>query len=348
MGEKTEQPTSRRREKAGEKGQVAKSTEVGSTAVIIVITFVFIMRWDANMEQLYILYGTAVATMQQPFISALRETGTAALYTMLFICAPLVLGAAITGVVAHAAQVGMLFSMQAASPSFNKLNPSQWFKKVFSQKALMELGKTVAKTLILVWILKKVVLENLDPLLKAGMRTPELLLAIFGGVVFKVMLWCCLVFVIVAVLDFLFQKHMHTKELMMSKEEVKNEYKEMDGDPHIKSRRKQMHQELANNTTLAETRKASVVIVNPTHLAIALYYKKDDTPLPLISAMGEGAVAARMRQIAEEEGIPIMRNVPLAHDLFEQGKVTEYIPSALIEPVAEVLHWVQQLTDARP
>lgn len=347
MGEKTEQPTSRRLEKAREKGQVAKSTEVGSTAVILVICAIFMARWNANMSQLDVLYGAVIAAIQQPFSLALTETGSAALFTMLYICAPLVLGAAATGVIAHMAQVGMLFSMEAAMPSLEKLSPMQWVKKVFSKKALAELIKSILKTVLLALILKYAILKNLDALLKAGMRSPEILLHVFSSIMLNIMMWCAVVFIIVAALDFLFQKHMHIKELMMSKDEVKNEYKEMDGDPHIKSQRKKMHQELANSTTASETRKASVLIVNPTHLAIALYYKKDETPLPIISAKGEGAVAAMMRQIAEEEGIPIMHNIPLAHDLYNQGRVSEYIPSELIEPVAEVLRWVQQLTDTR-
>lgn len=344
MSEKTEQPTARRLDKAREQGQVAKSAEVGSTAGILLISFLFMLRWEANMQELETLFTAALDTVGRPFGQAAAEMGTSALHALVFICAPLVLGAALAGVVAHVGQVGFLFSMEAAKPNLGKINPSQWVKKVVSKKALMELAKTVAKTLLLAWILERAVLAHLDPLLKAGLRSPQQLLSVFGAILFRVMLWCGLTFLVVAALDFLFQKRMHLKEMMMTKEEVKNEYKEMDGDPHIKSRRRQLHEELANDTTLQETRKASVLVVNPTHIAVALRYEKGVTPLPLITARAEGALAARMRRAAEEAGVPVLENVPLAHDLFRQGRVSAYIPSALVEPVAEVMRWVDGLT----
>lgn len=344
MSEKTEQPTSRRLDKARERGQVAKSSEVGSAATILLLSFLFMLRWEANMRELEMLCAVAMHAVGQPFRQAAAETGTAALHALVFICAPPVLGAALAGVIAHVGQVGFLFSLEAAKPGLNKLNPSQWIKKVFSKKSLMELAKTVGKTLLLAWILERAVLANLDPLLKAGLRSPDQLLAVFGAILFRVMLWCGLAFVAVAALDFVFQKRMHLKELMMTKEEVKNEYKEMDGDPHIKSRRRQLHEELANDTSVEEARKASVLVVNPTHIAVALRYEKGVTPLPLITARAEGALAARMRRAAEEAGVPVLENVPLAHDLFRQGRLAAYIPSTLVEPVAEVMRWVNGLS----
>ena len=129
----------------------------------------------------------------------------------------------------------------------------------------------------------------------------------------------------------------------MSKDEVKREYKEMEGDPQIKGKRKQLHQEMLSQNTLGNVRKAKVLVTNPTHYAVALDYEKDRTPLPVILANGEGFLAQRMMQVAREEGIPIMRNVPLARSLFENGTENAYIPKDLIGPVAEVLRWVQSL-----
>jgi type III secretion protein U len=121
----------------------------------------------------------------------------------------------------------------------------------------------------------------------------------------------------------------------------------MEGDPLIKSQRKQLHQEMVMNNTLQQTRKASVLVTNPTKIAVALFYKEGETPLPVISAMGQGAIAKKMREVAEEEGIPIMENVPLARNLLEQGEVQNYIPSDLIQPVAEIMRWVNELTNRR-
>lgn len=147
-------------------------------------------------------------------------------------------------------------------------------------------------------------------------------------------------FVVIAAADFVFQKWKFTKDQKMSKEEVKKEYKESEGDPHIKGKRKQFAQELVQSNQEAAVRKSKVVVTNPIHLAIALDYRKGETPLPIIRAMGQNLQAKRIVQIAEEEGIPVMQNVPLAHGLFEDGKVNQYIPVDLMQEVAEVLRYV--------
>lgn len=347
MSEKTELPTPKKLRDAREKGQVAKSQEVCSAAVIVTVMAMFVMRFPQNLEQLRTLYDFTVRAMNDPFRDAALEVGGSALYTFFFIAGPFIAIAPIAGIIAYTGQVGVLLAFKGAMPSLDKLSPKNWINKVFSKKAAVELVKTILKVVILAWILKSVVMDNIDPILKAGLRSPEFFLSTFSAVMMKIFLWCALVFASVAAVDFLIQKYLFTRQMMMSKDEVKREYKEMEGDPHIKSRRKQMHQEMVMNDTMQQTRKASVLVTNPTRIAVALYYKEDETPLPVIAAMGEGAVARKMREIAEEEGIPIMQNVPLARDLLEQGEVHNYIPADLIQPVAEVMRWVNELTDGR-
>lgn len=131
----------------------------------------------------------------------------------------------------------------------------------------------------------------------------------------------------------------------MSKEDVKNEYKEMEGDPTIKAQRKQLHQELVMGGQVESVKNADVLITNPTHLAIAIEYKPEKTPLPVILAKGQGEAAARMIKEAEKAGVPIMRNVPLAHDLWEQGQELHYIPDSVLEPMAEILIWLKELRE---
>jgi type III secretion protein U len=150
---------------------------------------------------------------------------------------------------------------------------------------------------------------------------------------------------IIAAFDYFLQYRQHMNGLMMSKDEIKREYKEMEGDPHIKSKRKQFHQELLMEDTSGRVRKSSVLVTNPTHIAIAILYDAEETPLPMVLAKGEGYLAERMIAIAKEEGIPIMQNVPLARSLHAEAPVDQYIPSSLIEPIAEVLRWVQSLQE---
>jgi type III secretion protein U len=153
----------------------------------------------------------------------------------------------------------------------------------------------------------------------------------------------CLAYIAIAGFDYFFQKYQHIKQLKMSKDEVKREYKESEGDPQIKGKRKQLHQELMANSNVQRTRKATVVVTNPTHLAIAIYYEEKDNVLPIVIAKGEDHVAKRMIAAAREEGIPVMQNIPLARAIYADVPVDRYIPSDLIEPMAEVLRWVKSL-----
>jgi type III secretion protein U len=344
MSEKTEQPTPKKLREAHEKGQVAKSQEVGAAAVILAVMTVFILRFEANLDELQAFYIFCLDLMNLPWREVLPRAGGRAAMTFVFVGGPLIAAAPLAGIIAHTCQVGVLFAFKGAMPSLSKLSPKNWINKVFSKKALVELIKTFLKVIGLAWILYNVVMDNIDPLLKSGLGTPQQFLDIFGAVMMKIFLWCTLVFAAVAALDFLIQKRLFTTQMMMTKDEVKREYKEMEGDPQIKSQRKQLHQELVMNSAIEQTRQASVLITNPTKIAVALYFKKDSTPLPVISAMGQGALAKKMRQVAQEAGIPIMENVPLAQDLLQQGETGNYIPSDLIEVVAEVMQWVDELT----
>jgi type III secretion protein U len=342
VSEKTEQPTPKKLREAREKGQVAQSREVGSAAVIVTVMVVFILRFEANLDRLCAFYGAIIEILNLPFREALPLAMGLALNAFFFVTVPPLAAAPVAGIVAHTSQVGMLLAFKGAMPSLDKLSPQNWINKVFSKKALVELARTLVKVVLLGWILYSVVLDNIDPLMKSGLRTPAYFLGVFSAVMMRIFLWVVLVFSAVAAVDFMIQKRMFTGQMMMSKDEVKREYKEMEGDPHIKSQRRQLHQEMVMNNAIHETRKSSVLIVNPMRIAVALYYEEGKTPLPVIAAMGQGSLAKAMRKAAEEEGIPVMENVPLARDLLETGETGNYIPPELIDPVAEVMRWVNE------
>jgi len=158
-----------------------------------------------------------------------------------------------------------------------------------------------------------------------------------------VVYWCAGPFIIIAAVDYAFTKSQFIKQQKMSKDEVKREYKEGEGDPQIKGMRKQLHQELLAESAVDRSRKASVLVTNPTHVAVAVHYEREKTPLPVITAMGTDLLARRMMAAAEAAGVPVMRNVPLARGLLEQGSVDQYIPSELIEAFAEILRALQDM-----
>jgi type III secretion protein U len=239
--------------------------------------------------------------------------------------------------------VGVLFSFKAAAPKLDNINPSQWFKKTFSKKNLFEFAKNLVKVTVLALAVKTVLTGHWRELFLIPAGDVDLIWGILGGMIADLLLYAAASFTVLALFDFIYQKRRFLKDNMMAKDEVKREYKEMEGDPLIKSKRKQLHQELASQNVMAGVRKAKVLITNPTHVAVGLDYEEGRTPLPVIVAKGEGELALRMIEAAKEAGVPIMRQAPLARALFAEGDEFAYIPSDLIAPVAEILRWLKTL-----
>jgi type III secretion protein U len=343
MSQKTEQPTSKRLRDAREKGQVCKSQEVSTTCGLLAVFGVLLVAGPALWEALITMFEAPLRHLHLPFAQAVSGTVEIMGMQALFIIA-IVLGVAIVGGLAGTLiQVGVLISIKAVMPSLNKLNPSNWFKKTFAVKNFVELIKTILKTLIISYVVKMTLEDHAGMLISIANGGLEGILpalgALFSSLVFNV----APAFVVLAAADYFFQHQQYIKGLKMTKDEVKREYKEMEGDPIIKGKRKQLHQEMAMSNTMNNVRKASVVVTNPTHVAVALLYDEAKTPLPVIVGMGEGTLAEMIKRVAIEEGIPVMQNVPLARALLEEGAENEFIPADLIKPVAEVLRWAQSL-----
>ncbi len=346
-GEKTEQPTSKRLRDARKKGQVGKSQEVSSAAGVIATFVMIIAMWDSFSIKFKDLFVKTIAASTESFSYALWIVVELCFNIAMFICIPILFGIITLSLTSQLAQIGVIISFEAATPSLNKLNPQQWVKKVFSKKGLLELCKTIVKVLLLGTILYTVVRDHIDALLKSAVYNIGYFLEVLGDTIFDVAVWTMFIFFLVAAIDYFFQKRFYIKELMMTKDEVKREYKEMEGDPHIKARRKQLHKEIINSNNVNAAASATVLVVNPTHIAVALNYEEEKTPLPIITGMGQGAVALKMIEVAEKNNVPIMRNVPLARALHKDGKQDDYIPRELMQPVAEVIKWVKQLSYER-
>ncbi|MBR3663781.1 MAG: type III secretion system export apparatus subunit SctU [Desulfovibrio sp.] len=342
--EKTEQPTPKRLRDVRQKGQVAKSQDVGSSLSVLSIALYFLVMGKDMLESLLTLTQVPMQLLRQPFEIALPRALEVISTCTLHLVLPLM--AMVMGVVlcANLAQVGFLFSPEAATPKLENLNPGQWFKKVFSLKNAFELFKNILKVTVLTAAVYIIFTDHLPQLFRIPQSNLGNMWLVLGDTANSLILTSACIFCVLAALDFFFQKWQFTKQNMMSKDEIKREYKESEGDPLIKGKRKQLHQELINQNSLQKVRKAKVLVVNPTHYAVALDYEKDKTPLPVILAKGQGELALRMIAIAKQEGIPIMRNVPLAQSLFKEGTEDAYIPKDLIGPVAEVLRWVQGLS----
>lgn len=341
--EKTEEPTDKKVKDARKKGQVAKSNDV-NTAWLLVVTFGFFgFTKGFYYEKIAEMVILPTYYYDAPFDVALTEVLKGITINFLLLVVPLLALVAVMGVFINFVQIGPLLTFEPLKPDFKKLNPIDGAKKIFSKKNLIEFLKSILKTLFLGYLIYRVVKEVINPLLLVPFAGISGVVAILNPILKMFAINICLAYIVVAVADIFFQRAQHTKELRMTKDEVKREFKEMEGDPHIKGERRHLHQELVMSDTVQSTKKASVLVTNPTHYAVAIFYDDDVAKLPIVLAKGKDYLAHLMIRVAQEENIPIMRDVNLAQALYRDAEVYNYIPSNLIESVAVVLKWARDL-----
>ncbi|MEZ4652067.1 MAG: type III secretion system export apparatus subunit SctU [Candidatus Eisenbacteria bacterium] len=344
-GEKTEQPTPKRLREAREKGQVAKSQDLTSAVLFLVLAMLLLTSGAKVQEVLmtamrdYFQQALAAPSLDVDGASVLLQEAIRILFRV--IGPVLGVGFAIGAAVVFF-QVGPLFSMQPLSPSLSKLDPLKGAKnKFFSTQTYLELAKSLLKIVIVSVVVYMVVkgairdvgLTVRQPVEASSNLTGHLLRSLttkVGGM-----------FLVLGTVDLFLQRAQHIKKLKMSKDEVKREYKQQEGDPQYKGHRKQMHQEILQHNMIEDVKNADVVIINPTHLAIALKYRKGEMGAPQIMAKGERLFAKQILEVARRYRVPVMRNVPLAHALFAL-EVGDQVPEELYTAVAEVLNWVYQ------
>jgi type III secretion protein U len=344
MSEKTEYPTSQKLRKAREDGQVAKSKDFTQTVLVLGVFGYMLADSEHLVNSLAEMIVLPVQVLGLSFENAVNLVATRLLRASIDLLMPFLLIVIGLGLFIEMLQSGMLFSFKALMPSAKKLNVLANIKNVVSVKNLVEFLKSSLKIAFLsalIYMVLKDALPTLMTLPGAGLMA----VGVAVGQLLKVMIINVAIgYTVIALADLAWQRHQHVKGLMMSKDEIKQEFKQAEGDQHIKHMRKHLHQEMMQEGAVNSSRKASVLVTNPTHLAIAIFYDKDKTPLPIVLAKGEGSLAARMVVAAREAGVPVLQNIPLAHALMNTAELDQYIPSELIEPVAEVLRLVQGMT----
>ncbi|MBP5227351.1 MAG: type III secretion system export apparatus subunit SctU [Kiritimatiellae bacterium] len=347
-GEKTEMPTPKKLRDAREKGQVCTSKDVVSTAILVVLFCVLAWMGGALTQD--------IETMLSFISQRIVENDTASIQesmklTGLLICKHsfiFVLVAAIIGIAGNVAQIGFLFTFEPIIPKMEKLNPVEGAKKIFSMKNLFEFLKNVVKVLFLGYLTYRIIKASIPELLTMCYGTIDDIFPCLKLMLKRLAVYTAFGYIVIAIVDRLFQGRNFTKQMMMTKDEVKREYKEMEGSAEIKQAQRQFRDEILNGPDpVKATKEASVVVTNPTRIAVGIRYKPEEYPIPRICVAGINSIAKVIRETAMEEGIPIMEDVPLARSLYAQGHVEDFIPESLIEPVAEVLKWAKQLQDAR-
>jgi type III secretion protein U len=342
---KTEQPTPKRLRDLRKRGDVAKSPDVPATAVVVAGVIFFALGGGYMIDHLNdILVRSARAdfkALENP--AALLQWTRQVLFEAVVLVLPLILVLASASALAGVIQVGAVFSIEPIKPQLARLNPFAGAKRLFSLHTLVGLLKLIVKTLVLGAVIWLVTLHALPNLLRSHWLPADGILP-FAARLFGILAWSAVgAFIAIAAFDLWFQSWDYRRRNRMSIEEVRFDQKEAEGDPHVRSRRRQLHREVSDATMLQNVRQASVVVVNPTHIAVALYYEAGKTDLPVVVAKGEGHLAREIRRIAEEEGVPVLHNIDLARRLQAEAPIDQYIPDELIEPVAAVLRWARSL-----
>ncbi len=344
--QQTEEPTPKRLEDARRKGQVPTSREP-STAVAFLVLAVAgasgVLAWVGERMLALMrhhLSGAAhIEATPDGMQSLLAHVGLETLAGL----APLALPMLILGVLAALLVSGPVFTTEPLKPKLSKISPRKGLERLFSTRGLAEFLKSVLKLVLISTVCAVVVTGMYPPILMSATKDMAGIteLAAQGSV--RIVLLAALTFAGIALADVLYQRWEHRKSLRMSKKELKDEYKESEGDPQLKAKIRQIQMQQAQSRMMADVPKADVVITNPTHLAVALAYEPERMGAPRVLAKGRGKVAERIREIAREHRIPIRENKPLARSLFRQVKIGDEIPEELYEAVAVILAEIYRL-----
>lgn len=350
-GDKTEQPTPKKLLDARKKGNVWKSREIPSTVTLLVWLALGAFAAGFAATRLQALLDASLLGLGQGFAQSARNLGWMALQTTLALSALCLLPPMVVGVLAEFLQTGPVLAFDKVKPKLENLNPVEGVKRMFTLDNLVEVLKAVAKT-VLLFAIGWWVVQALLPQLLLLARQPAQPAAVVAGlneafwqVTLRTTAWTLGIFALLSVLDASWQRHSFIKKMRMSRRDIQQEVKESEGDPYIKAQRKQTHQEWSQRNAAQAARNANVLVVNPTHVAIAIDYDRQTCPVPVVSAKGEDEVARAMREAAEEAGVPIVRNVELARELLAGTAEGELVPQHLFEVVAEVILWAREVRE---
>lgn len=348
MAEKTEKATPKKLRDARKKGQVAKIQDFPA-AITFVVSLGGVLAW---MGLLFQQIGTFMIQMLKEVPNAEKDfEGKVigyfyeALTVILTTSLPLMVIVCLIGVLTSFLIIGPVFSFEAMKFELKKLNPIEGIKQKFKLKTLVELLKSLAKITGAAIIIALIIWNQLPQIIATAAMPILASASVVNDFLVTTTIRVGLFFLIISLFDLAFQKKNFAKEMMMEKFEVKQEYKDTEGDPLIKGKRRELSREIAYQEGPGAARRARAIITNPTHIAVALKYNPEEEPAPIILTMGIGHVAEQIIKIGIEHKIPIMRNVDLARDLYTKGKISDYIPEFTYDAVAEILKWIKSLEE---
>ena len=344
-GEKTEDASGRKLSKAREEGQVAKSMEIPSVFVLLggVLTlymssqlfynnFAGVFHYNLTFEKIPVFTITDVVHLLAVHIRIILVT-----------CIPVMLAVMLVALISNFAQVGFKISWKSLEPKFSRLDPINGFKQKFTSRAVIEFVKTLLKITIICAVAYNSIRSELTDISVLYDASIGYILLFILKVAFWIFIKVCLIMIVLALLDYAYQKWKFLDDQKMTKKEVKDETKQTEGDPLVKSRIRQLQHEAARKRMMAAVPDADVVVTNPTRLAVALKYDGNEMDAPTVLAKGAGPVAKNIRRIAEENNIPIVEDKPLARNLYSNVDIGGEVPMELYQAVAELLAYVYKL-----
>ena len=347
---KTEEPTEKRLSDATNKGQVVSSKEVGTALLFVAATLLFyfqgeVMWLSLQTKMRFFLSGSISGDMTPQGISALLN-GVVKEYMLDLgpFFAIFIVFAFLSGIIQH----GLVFSLEPLQPKLSKLNPISGFKRLFSMRSLVELFKSIVKMSLISFVVYYALKDSSERIMGLAATNMEFIVESMALDIMEVMMLVTIAFVGMAFLDFMYQKYEHIKGLKMTKQEVKDEQKQMEGDPLIKGRIRQIQREMAQRRMMEEVPKADVVITNPTHYAVALQYTQSEMQAPKLVAKGKGLIAKKIRELAKEHDVIIVQNPPLTRSIYKEVEIDQSIPPNLFKAVAQVLGYVYNIRQNRP
>jgi type III secretion protein U len=341
--DKTEEPTQKKLRDARRDGQVSKSSDMVDAVSMAAAVMVVVSSASSYSQTLHEIVNVAIQFVggDHSLTNMTQQTykiGALALTIIL----PCVLAAALGAIVASIGQVGFQITTKPVSPNLESVSPVAGIKRIFTIKSLIEIAKMIVKASV-VFIVMWVTIRQMVPLIADGLYQPlHELSVVFWEMLHKLLIVSVAVLIITSAADIKLQGIMFMKNMMMSKDEVKREYKDSEGDPHLKGERRRLAQEMVNEPPPQKVGLANMMLVNPTHYAVAVRYAPDEHPLPRVIAKGMDEHAAVLRREARDAGVPIIGNPPVARALYKVG-LNQPIPEELFETVAAILRWVEAI-----
>lgn len=346
---RTEQATPRRRGEARQRGQVAKSMEV-NTVLVLLLGFL-VIKWSSVP-----MYNLLSANMREFLSNAYRMSFsvestpsiiTYLLYQILKITAPIMGACFLGGLIAGFSQAGFLMTFVPLKPQFSKLNPITGLSRFFNPQMLIELLKSTIKFIVVAFVVYMTLRNKLPVLVDMWHMEARQAFFTIGGIVYLLSIRIILTMLVIAVLDYIYQRYSFEQNLKMTKEEVKEEMRQSEGDPMVKGRIRQKQREITRRRMMAAVPEAQVVVTNPTHYAVALKYT-ESMEAPKVIAKGSGFIALKIKEVAETNRIPIMQNPPIAQTLYKTVDIGQFVPPGLYHAVAEIIAYVYKVKGGVP